>query len=799
MDQDQDGVTDLMKEVELLKSLSHPNIVHYEGFLCDINTLNIVLEFVEAGSLSSILKQFGKMPEKLCVNYVLKMLEGLEYLHGKGVVHCDLKCANILTTKNGETKLSDFGVSKQLNVLDKDTKAVVGTPNWMAPEVIELNGASTKSDIWSMGCTIIEMLTGRPPYWDLNPMTTLFRIVEDDGPPLPEGISNDMRAFLTRCFQKDTTKRADATELLQHDWIRKNVKGERGIGSNPSSVVNSQTASPAISRQGSMNPVHVEIFHHPQPPKGSQSEFSPVVDKRTSSNLVPLSAARQLSATVRTSSVPTTPTSQNDSSPDIVKSYQASPVDRNSSSDLHMPGASKRLSSVIAPPSMTAPVLNGNNGSISPAVVSPERLAIDQMARSLHSNDHKPRHRSSLAIHKDDDSTASTDDGGNTVELMPPVPTIPSTRATSVQSSTPQTPSINTTPRNESTIAPGSSEATKPITLITQKHIIGAVKPIVPPSPSSSSGSPGKLSPMSPDVGPSSTDGKHSRMGSTNSLNGPLSPSLNNSAPPIFTASPAARSGTVRKEGVAVMTGSVPPIPSKGSTFKINSGLLKNDAELQLTPDSATNLPKELGTVRAGLEMAMLLAAASTNGGVPPPMPITPSSKQRGQLPEAFESVIVNASSGKAPPVPPLPTEAATRPSIPPLLSLTRSKSKSATSLKVDYVNDGNKNNNGNKTIIKPPQHQSEKIPPPPSLTSRAKSQESLNTKPRRGSLPQNEKSTSIPNLKRSGTAGGAKAKQLMEAANSAAAAMPMPSTSGTGNSKHGTVKGDKEKDCLLM
>jgi serine/threonine protein kinase len=102
------------------------------------------------------------------------------------VVHCDLKAANILTTKTGNVKLSDFGVSLNLRAMEREIKDVAGTPNWMAPEVIELKGASTKSDIWSLGCTVIELLTGRPPYGDIaNAMTGTeppFRSLSDAQP-----------------------------------------------------------------------------------------------------------------------------------------------------------------------------------------------------------------------------------------------------------------------------------------------------------------------------------------------------------------------------------------------------------------------------------------------------------------------------------------------------------------------------------------------------------------------------------------------------------------------------------------
>ena len=124
--------------------------------------------------MGQTLKAFGKLNERLVAGYVVKILEGLHYLHECDVVHCDLKAANILTTKNGNVKLSDFGVSLNLRAMEREMKDVAGTPNWMAPEVIELKGASTKADIWSLGCTVIELLTGRPPYGDIaNTMSGL--------------------------------------------------------------------------------------------------------------------------------------------------------------------------------------------------------------------------------------------------------------------------------------------------------------------------------------------------------------------------------------------------------------------------------------------------------------------------------------------------------------------------------------------------------------------------------------------------------------------------------------------------
>ncbi|KAJ1889705.1 Protein kinase of the Mitotic Exit Network, partial [Kickxella alabastrina] len=217
--QDVDDMDDVMQEVDLLKSLSSPRIVRYYGFVKTDAHLNLVMEFVENGSLSATLKSFGSFPEKLVLAYAIKIIEGLVYLHGRDVVHCDLKACNILTTKKGNTKLTDFGVSLNLKLRKPgDESVVAGTPYWMAPEIIQLDGACMASDIWSLGCTIIELLTGKPPYSDLMQMAALYRIVEDDHPPIPEGISQELKDFLLQCFRKEPSERPTAAELMSHSW-----------------------------------------------------------------------------------------------------------------------------------------------------------------------------------------------------------------------------------------------------------------------------------------------------------------------------------------------------------------------------------------------------------------------------------------------------------------------------------------------------------------------------------------------------------------------------------------------------
>lgn len=203
--------------------------------------------FCENGSLHNICKRFGKFPENLVAVYISQVLEGLVYLHDQGVIHRDIKGANILTTKDGAVKLADFGVASSTTAGASDD-AVVGSPYWskcstvaipafccaqgvfvlirpflidntVAPEVIEQFGATTASDIWSVGCTVIELLEGRPPYHFLKPMPALYRIVQDDSPPIPEGASPIVKDFLYHCFQKDCNLRITAKKLLRHPWM----------------------------------------------------------------------------------------------------------------------------------------------------------------------------------------------------------------------------------------------------------------------------------------------------------------------------------------------------------------------------------------------------------------------------------------------------------------------------------------------------------------------------------------------------------------------------------------------------
>ncbi|RZC52367.1 hypothetical protein C5167_020787 [Papaver somniferum] len=216
-------ILELEEEVKLLKNLSHPNIVRYVGTIREEGTLNILLEFVSGGSISSLLGKLGSFPETVIRKYTKQMLLGLEYLHKNGIMHRDIKGANILVDNNGGIKLADFGASKQVVELAtiSGAKSMKGTPYWMAPEVILQTGHSFSADIWSFGCTMIEMATGKPPWsQQFQEVAALFHIgTTKSHPPIPEHLSVEAKDFLLKCLQKEPYLRSSASELLQHPFV----------------------------------------------------------------------------------------------------------------------------------------------------------------------------------------------------------------------------------------------------------------------------------------------------------------------------------------------------------------------------------------------------------------------------------------------------------------------------------------------------------------------------------------------------------------------------------------------------
>lgn len=230
-------IKELEEEVKLLKDLSHPNIVRYLGTVREEDTLNILLEFVPGGSISSLLGKFGAFPEAVIRTYTKQLLLGLEYLHKNGIMHRDIKGANILVDNKGCIKLADFGASKQVVELAtiSGAKSMKGTPYWMAPEVILQTGHSFSADIWSVGCTVIEMATGKPPWSQQyqQEVAALFHIgTTKSHPPIPDHLSVAAKDFLLKCLQKEPILRSSASELLQHPFVTGEQMNSLPLSSN---------------------------------------------------------------------------------------------------------------------------------------------------------------------------------------------------------------------------------------------------------------------------------------------------------------------------------------------------------------------------------------------------------------------------------------------------------------------------------------------------------------------------------------------------------------------------------------
>ena len=219
-------VQTLEDEVNILQSLHSKHIVKYLGSEPIQDNFCIYLEYLPGGSLSKLLDNLGALAEVTVRAYLAQILKGLVYLHESGVIHRDIKGANILLDSKGKVKLSDFGCSKQYKSIDSESGFITslkGSLPWMAPEVIKQKGYGRKADIWSVGCVALEMLTAKKP-WNSedNQIIFMMKIIADNTiPEIPEGISESARDFLMNCFQRDPKVRKSAKEMLEHTFVKK--------------------------------------------------------------------------------------------------------------------------------------------------------------------------------------------------------------------------------------------------------------------------------------------------------------------------------------------------------------------------------------------------------------------------------------------------------------------------------------------------------------------------------------------------------------------------------------------------
>ncbi|KAK0579836.1 hypothetical protein LWI29_032251 [Acer saccharum] len=217
--QGKQSINQLEQEIALLSQFEHENIVRYLGTDKDKSKLYIFLELATKGSLLNLYRR-NNLTDSEVSAYTRQILHGLKYLHGGEVVHRDIKCANILVDANGCVKLADFGSAKATNL--NDVKSFKGTAFWMAPEVLnnENQGYGTPADIWSLGCTVLEMLTGQFPYSPLQPQQALYNLFSGVPPTISDDLSEDARDFIVKCLQTSPSDRPTASELLGHSFAK---------------------------------------------------------------------------------------------------------------------------------------------------------------------------------------------------------------------------------------------------------------------------------------------------------------------------------------------------------------------------------------------------------------------------------------------------------------------------------------------------------------------------------------------------------------------------------------------------
>ena len=215
-------VNDFQQEILVLAKIKHKHIVRYYGMHQDKYSISIFMEYAEGGTIRELILNKGALQEKVVSKYCQQILKGLAYLHESKIVHRDLKCANILLDCYNNCKLTDFGISKHTDDIRSMSGGTTfcGTIYWMSPEIIRNEKYGKRTDIWSFGCTVLEMLNTKPPYQNLSHLVAMKKIADEVlDPSFPPNTSDNCVLFTKSCLQKSPKSRPRAKELLAFEFI----------------------------------------------------------------------------------------------------------------------------------------------------------------------------------------------------------------------------------------------------------------------------------------------------------------------------------------------------------------------------------------------------------------------------------------------------------------------------------------------------------------------------------------------------------------------------------------------------
>uniref|UniRef100_A0A8C2IYP6 polo kinase n=1 Tax=Cyprinus carpio TaxID=7962 RepID=A0A8C2IYP6_CYPCA len=216
----------ITNEIELHKSLQHKHVVKFSHHFEDQDNIYIFLELCSRKSLAHIWKARHTLTDPEVRYYLKQIISALKYLHNKGILHRDLKLGNFFVNENMDLRLGDFGLAAKLETVEQRKKTICGTPNYLAPEVLNRQGHGTESDVWSLGCVMYTLLCGNPPFETLDLKET-YKCIKEVRYSLPQSLTPSAQKLISAVLQKDPSDRLTLDQILAHEYFTKSFTPEK--------------------------------------------------------------------------------------------------------------------------------------------------------------------------------------------------------------------------------------------------------------------------------------------------------------------------------------------------------------------------------------------------------------------------------------------------------------------------------------------------------------------------------------------------------------------------------------------